>query len=171
MKAGKLRRQEELQAYIRKGPPSQEKQICGPDGRVLFVSRIRSLISAEDRCGGDVRGREYILLDGQGVVRASARPGYAAGEDPERAGWPVNRMPRVDHAAVRICGDRCRLTMRSGRCYHMAGADGRTLLQISHLGLAGGWAIEAEDRLSPGLVCGMFVFCRYLERENEFLVV
>lgn len=31
--------------------------------------------------------------------------------------------------------------------------------------------LDAPATMSAGLVCGLYVFSRYLERENEFLVV
>lgn len=42
---------------------------------------------------------------------------------------------------------------------------------IVHRGVTGGWDIDAPAAMSAGLVCGLYVFSRYLERENEFLTV
>lgn len=171
MKAGKLTSREEIRAYIKRGPPALEKQICAPDGRVLLETHVRHRNPSECMNGGDVRFREYILLDREGMIRASARPGYAEDDNPEVTGWPINRMPRVDHAAVRIGGNRCRLVMRSVQSYYMERAGGEPALQISHRGLAGGWEIEAEHWIAPEMICGIFIFCRYMEQENEFLIV
>lgn len=42
---------------------------------------------------------------------------------------------------------------------------------IMRRGLCGGWLIDAFDDFSPEILCGIFVFCRYVEQENEFLIV
>ena len=52
---------------------------------------------------GDVRSREYILTDCERRLIGSARPGYADGDNPDVAGWPLYRMPKVDHAHLSVC--------------------------------------------------------------------
>lgn len=47
----------------------------------------------------------------------------------------------------------------------------REVVHILHRGIMGGWTIEDETGLLPKNLCGLFVFCRYLERENEFMTV
>ena len=44
-------------------------------------------------------------------------------------------------------------------------------MHILRRGIMGGWTIEDETGLSPEDLRGLFVFCRCLERENEFLTV
>ena len=43
--------------------------------------------------------------------------------------------------------------------------------RIMHRGLCGGWSIDADEAFSPGILCGLFAFCRYMEHENEFMIV
>ncbi len=33
----------------------------------------------------------------------------------------------------------------------------------------GGWNVEADPVFSPFILMGLFIFCRYLDRENEFV--
>ena len=44
----------------------------------------------------------------------------------------------------------------------------QSVMQIFHRGIVGGWNIEAMDNFAPEIICGIFVFCKYIEQENEF---
>lgn len=172
MKAGVLYREgEEIPlARIKWDLRGPEKQILAPDGTVVMRADIRLLTPPVERTG-DVRRREYVLRSREERVCMSARPDYAREDDPAVSGWPICRAPRVDHAAVVMEERPYVLTMRNKRDYLLRGADGDIVAEITHRGVIGGWDLEAEDRLSPFLLCGLFIFCRYIEKENEFLVV
>lgn len=148
----------------------QEKTICTPDGTVLMRTMICSL-PARSEYGGDVRSHEYVLTGADGARLAWASPDYAAGSDPSVTGWPVCRMPRVDHAAVRLHGKEYRLNFQNSQNYTLTDASGTVVLQIIHRGLMGGWNVETCEAFLPGELCGIFAFCRYLEQENEMMVV
>ena len=120
---------------------------------------------------GDVRNKEYVLTDHRGSVVASAFPGYARGEEPDVAGWPIHRMPKVDHAKVTIAGAEYMLTMCSGQKYTVKDAGGAEILRILHKGIAGGWNVEDDHGFAPEILCGIFVFSRYIEHENEFMII
>lgn len=172
MKAGRLSTsQEEIQAYIKRCLPALDRRICDSDGKTVFKTHIRTLCDPK-RDWGDVRLREYVLLDAQGTEHVTARPGYSEGEAPEMSGWPLNRMPRVDHAIVRMGEDCYYLVMRNVQSYYMEDRGRRrNVLQVSHRSCLGGWNIESEESLFPAVICGIFIFCRYLEMENEFAIV
>lgn len=140
------------------------------DGTPAAKTEIR-LEEAKTRAPGDVRNRTYLLTDASGQVLGTGHPDYAPEEDPQIAGWPICRLPRVDRAAIRLGDDPYTLLMRNSQNYLMEDEGGKTVLQILHRGLTGGWDIEAEGCFSPAEICGLFVFCRYIEQENEFLVV
>ena len=40
-----------------------------------------------------------------------------------------------------------------------------------HRGLIGGWTVEDDAGFTPEILCALFTFSRYLEHENEFVVV
>lgn len=120
---------------------------------------------------GDVRRKEYLLLDEQDHVVAEAHPDYAPGNDPTVSGWPICRMPMVDHAQVTIEGSPYLLTMHNSQNYTMSDTNGSEILRIMHQGLSGGWAVDDTHGFPPAEICGLFTFCRYIERENEFLTV
>ena len=45
------------------------------------------------------------------------------------------------------------------------------LVEMTHRGVLGGWDLRVSAGFSAVLLCGLFAFCRYLERENEFPTV
>ena len=100
-----------------------------------------------------------------------ASPDYAEGDDPAVVGWSLCRMPRVDHAKVVIGEREYLLVMQNNQNYSLSEISGKTIVQIVHLGLGGGWNIEAIEDFASEMICGIFVFCKYIEQENEFLVV
>lgn len=137
---------------------------------LLLEAGIRYL-DEKDVHSGDARNKEYILTDYRGSVVASALPGYARGEEPDVAGWPIHRMPKVDHAKVTIAGAEYMLTMCSSHEYTVKDASGEEILSIRHKGIAGGWIVEDDHGFAPEILCGIFVFSRYIEHENEFMIV
>ncbi len=145
-----------------------EKKILSADGVLLLQSDIRRTNTSDNKTS-DIRYTEYILQDGEGNKCAIAKPSYAAGEDPAEVGWPINRMPKVDHAQVMMDGQEYGLVMQNSQNYALADHTGNIVIRILHRGLMGGWNIEANDRFSPEIVCGIFMFCRYIEQENEFM--
>lgn len=170
MKAGTLYHQGKVAARIKGIFASSEKHIFSPKGNLLLRVDIRNLDSPQER-QGDVRFREYIMTSNESVSYAFARPDYAEGDDPLVVGWPYCRMPRIDHAQVQIGDSTYCLVMINSQNYLLKEQPGKKVMEIFHRGLAGGWDIEAADELRPELVCGIFIFCRYIERENEFLIV
>ena len=146
-----------------KGPfYTAEKTVLTPAGELWFRAEIENCVPAEH-----APGRRYRLLDAVGSVAAEAEPAFAPGED----GRAVCRAPRVDRAALRVGGGQYRLVMERPQSFAAGDAQGRVLLRVTHRGVAGGWRIEAADDLVPGLVCGLFLFCRYLDMENELYTV
>lgn len=147
-----------------------EKRIYQSDGSLALKTIIQELdVPPEKRA--DVRSHLYVMLDAVGAEIAVARPCYAQGDDPAVAGWPVCRMPRVDRAAVELQNRAYELFMQDSQTYTLTDAAGYTAVQIMHRGLPGGWNIDADAGFAPEILCGLFAFCRYMEQENEFLVV
>ena len=170
--AGALRRAGDKSALMSiKGTVSgQETKLLSPKGELVAKADVYS--GTSDGHGMDrVDRHSYVLTDGDGQEHAAATPHYAAGNDPTDAGWPVCRMPRADHADVTLEGEEYDMVMHSGQDYSLYDRAHREEVHILHRGIMGGWIIEDETGLPPEDLCGLFVFCRYLERENEFLTV
>lgn len=166
MVAGSLydKHKNKMFVHIKSRFAGPEKRILSADGELLLQSDIRSET-------GDARYTEYVLQDEKGNQCAIARPNYAEGEDPAEFGWPIYRMPKKDHAQVNMEGQEYCLVMQSSQKYTLADQTGNIVLRILHKGLIRGWNIEADDNFSPEIVCGIFIFCRYIEQEDEFIVV
>lgn len=169
LKSGVLCTQNGPAARIRPGLPGPERDILSPDGAVALRAVVRTR-PEQGRSSGDVRTRQYVLERPDGSAAACARPDYAPGQDPAAAGWPVSRLPRVDRARVTMGGEYL-LVMENSRSYLLRDGSGAPVLHFRHRGLTGGWDVTCSASLAPETVCGLFLFCRCIERENEFLVV
>ena len=119
----------------------------------------------------DVRYRVYNLSNEKNEVLMEARPGYDENDNPDVAGWPVFRVPKVDHADLMIGDSPFVLIMQNSQNYILKDESGDSVLQIIHKGIAGGWEIETTETFNPQILCGIFIFCRYIEQENEFYIV
>ena len=165
MKTGTLYFNDIVSARIKGVFTGLKKKIYSADGSVLMYTDIANLEVPPNETG-NVRYRQYILFDGNGNKCAVANPGYAEGD-----GWPLCRMPRVDHANIVIDKNGYLLKMQNNQNYTLYDEFGKTVIQIFHRGLAGGWNIEVMNDFLPEMICGIFVFCKYIEQENEFLAV
>lgn len=149
--------------------------LAGPVRKITLSNReyhtdIRHLEAPAGR-STDVRFREYILASRFDTGILIGRPGYAEDDDPTVTGWPVCRMPRVDHAWITTGTEEYGLIMHNSQNYAMKDKTGYVILQITHRGLTGGWRIHDEHGFAPEILCGIFAFCRYMEQENELLLV
>lgn len=169
MKSGYLSREQssEVMARIKSTLTGSVKIITISEAE--YHTDIRRLNPLPER-SGDVRFREYIFAD-HSNTRMLGRPGYADGEDPLVNGWPICRMPRVDHARITIESEEYDLTMHNPQNYSMKDRTGYVILQIIHRGLTGGWQFHDDHGFAPEILCGIFAFCKYIEQENEFLIV
>lgn len=170
MKAGVLYEGEKKLARLKGNFNGPEKKIFLADERLALRTNIRSLEARPER-SGDVRNRRYVMVKEGGETCACAEPEYSSDDDPELVGWPVCRMPRVDHARFFLDGQEYCMVMENSQNYCLKNQAGNDVMRIVHRGLAGGWNIEAGREFSPAIICGIFVFCRYMEQENEFLTV
>lgn len=152
-------------ARIKNTLRGSEKEIYLQNGLLALRASIEA---AQPGSGAP---RRYLLTSPEKQPLVCGMPGYAPEEDPAQVGWPVNHLPRTDHADLLLEGEPCLLEMLNSQNYELRSADGITLLQISHRGLLGGWNLRSHVQLVPELLCGLLVFCLYLDRENEFLTV
>lgn len=170
MRAGTLYRNDTVLAKIKGAFTGPEKKIYSANGTMLMRTDILSL-EAPPNEAGNVRFRQYVLFDDNDNKCVVASPDYAEGDDPAVVGWSLCRMPRVDHAKVVIGEREYLLVMQNNQNYSLSEISGKMIVQIVHLGLGGGWNIEAIEDFASEMICGIFVFCKYIEQENEFLVV
>lgn len=151
--------------------------LTGPEKKIYRGNDVLSIIT-DIRCEDprsfhtvDVRKKAYIMVNGNNDVLAIGKPGYAQGDDPDVMGRLVCRLPRVDHAMITIQNQHFLLVMDNSEHYSLWDDQHRRMLRIVHKGLSGGWWIEDHYGFAVEVICGFFSFCRYLEQENEFLIV
>ena len=170
MKSGILYRNDKVAARLKGSFSGPEKKIYSEDEKMIMHTEIRNLNvpSNETRT---LRYRKYVILDECEREYITATPDYANGEDPSVAGWPICRLPRVDHAQVIMNDKEYILIMQNSQNYILKEISGEIAIQIFHRGLQGGWNIEATDVFAPPVICGIFAFCKYIEQENEFLIL
>ncbi len=146
------------------------RTIALEEGGPIYETAVDTADAPQMR-SGDVRFRSYILKNSAGLVLMQAHPGYAGDEDPDVAGWPLCRMPRVDHAQVQLQGTQYLLVMHNSQSYALCREGGAEVLRILHRGLPGGWLLETAQEFPAQVLCALFLFCRCIERENEFVTV
>lgn len=146
------------------------RRIYDGDGDLLAETDVH-YVGGHGVRTGDVRNKKYVMNNSRGEVMAVGHPEYAEGDDPDLVGWPICRLPVVDHAVLTMDGSYHTLTMLNSRNYSVRDMLGTERMRISHEGVSGGWAIESDGTLTPELICGMFAFGRYIEQENEFMTV
>ncbi len=169
--AGVLRKEGSKDALmcIKGGVSGPAKRLLSPEGVCVAATGIRNM--DREACPGRADSHAYVLADGGGREYAVATPHYAPGADPAESGWPVCRMPKVDHADMTAAGKAYELYMDSEENYTLYDCAHHPVVHLLHRGLAGGWIIEDTEGFSPQLLCAVFVFCRYIERENAFITV
>ena len=182
MKAGKLYLDGAVLIQCRNRMISPGKIICDKEGRELLYTEIfqkdknqaatvntwqKDDNNAEYR---DISGRRYLIREMDGSVCASAAPFYAAEEKLSENGFPVCRMPRVDHAVLDIRGKAFVLIRRKWGEYVLQDEKGQVLMQIRYTGVIGQqYEIETFAAWEPEMIAGIVQLGRYMERESEFL--
>lgn len=147
-----------------------KKTISLHDSGTQYMTDIDTMNSQSEK-KGDVRYRVYTLKNGNNEILMEAHPGYAKEDDPDVVGWPIFRVPKVDHADILIGNSAYFLVMNNSQNYELKNESGMSVLQIMHKGISGGWTMETEEAFNAQILCGLFIFCRYIEQENEFVMV
>lgn len=155
-------------AMIRSDLFSQARKICFEDGTVLASADV---FVEKGNTASNVKRKQYVLKDAEGKEIMKAQPGYAEGEDPDVNGWPAARMPRADHAEMEYDGVKYTLLMRNTQNYALLSENNETVAQIIHRGIMGGWDVITEKNFPSEVLLGIFIFCRYIESENELTIV
>lgn len=172
IKSGILWEEGKKRGYIKYTGSGAERQIFSCDDKLLVKVRTeRQKADTEER--GDISYITYVMTDLNGKEVAVAKPEYADNENPAVYGWPLCHLPRVNRARVFIhrCKKKYWLVMENAGKYVLKEESGKAVMEITHRGLVGGWDIAGTEDFGCEGVCGIFLFGRFLERENEFWVV
>ena len=149
--------------------------ILGPEKKIRVLNSgeeylVESAVDSKRYDPLTLKGKEYRMTDSEGRKCLYAYPHYAAEDDPKVNGWPINRLPRIDTLDV-VMKQHYTLTMYNPSNYSLKDDRGNEVLKFMHRGLIGGWTVEDEGGFSPEILCALFTFSRYLEHENEFVVI
>ena len=167
MKSGIIYAGDKALARLKNDFTGSKRKICSMGGEVLLSARV--VCTGEEP--GDVRSHRYVMVDADGGTVGAVNPEYAEEERPEVNGWPVCRLPKVESARGTICGRLCTLFMQDSRNYRLSDDNGNCLVLVVHRGIMSGWDISDFSGFPPEVLCGIFVFCRYIAQENEFIIV
>lgn len=160
---------EECLCYIKQPVYLQNKQICSADGK-------RELSIEIEETGNDARlpRHKFLMKDQDGTLLAEGQPGCASGSNLP----PVPRGLRMDHVAITMFHvpqtsppASYILQMQNSQNFLLTLPDGQTVMELIHNGVSGGWNVSTNDSFDAMLVMGIFLFCRYLDKENEFVIV
>lgn len=139
----------------------------------VIRSENGEIINAELRMNSsyDAHKHEYVMTDNESNVIASARPRYSKDEDPDQNGWPLNRAPLVDEASLTIRGGIYKIIRVGYPKYEIRDSAGRLMLGTAYSPLMKNWNIYASKSLSPEIICAIVIFCKYLEFENDAVIL
>ena len=140
---------------------SPEKTVAGQDGAVLFTTDL-----AQDKSRKYPEGRSYLIKSPEGAIKGRGYLQYADGQSSQS----VCRMPRINRVAMDVKGTIYTLKMQNSQNYVLSAGD-RRVLEIVHNQEAGGWNVESAEEVSPDFIMVFYIFSRYLDKENEFIVV
>lgn len=153
-------------AYIKSRSCDPKKEIIADGGQKLIMEAL-DIKDAPD----PFLPRVYRLSDQNGTLMMTGRPLYSDDDNPNIYGWPVCRMPKADRLEICLNSETLMLHMKNNQYYQLADGDGLTLYTMIHKGITGGWDLETFREFTPGILCGLFLFCNYLGKENEFITV
>ena len=156
MRAGTLYFNDIVSARIKGAFIGSEKKIYSANDSILMYTDIANLEVPPNETV-NVCYRQYILFDSSGNKCAVANPDYAKGDAPTVV-WPLCRMPRVDHAKIVYDKNEYLLVMQNDQNYLLSDKYGKTIIQIFHRGLTGGWDIKVMNDFAPEIIRGIFVF-------------
>lgn len=149
---------------------SNIKSILNSQDVTVYKTMITP-VNADEKDAGEIGNRQYIAVGENSEICFSAVPEYSESDDPAVNGWPVCRMPRVDTARLELNGKSYIIVMQNSQYYYISDENGTKAAEIMHRGIGGGWNIESKGEFKAEQLCVLFVFCRYIEQENEFIVL
>jgi len=134
-----------------------KKAILSPDGRIKLYADIKS------GQGREISGeRIYVLYDPLNQTILSGIPVYSDNLS-LLSGMSANQIRlTMEHRLYD-------LFMRSTREYCIMDENSWVAVKLEHCTEGGGWSVEADPVFSPFILMGLFIFCRYLDKENEFI--
>lgn len=130
-----------------------KKTILSPDGRIRLFAEIRPNGNREPM---------YILSDSLNQIILSGSPGHSKN-------LTILSEPHLNQIKITLEHRMYNLFMKNSQECLMMDENSWVAARLTHRGTGGGWLLEADPSFSPYILMGLFIFCRYLDKENEFL--
>lgn len=153
-------------AAVRSRPCDTRKKITTGDGQQFFMEILDDTPTQAQQ-----PQRLYRLTAADGTPVMEGLPLFADDDNPYIHGWPICRMPKTDHMTITMNDAAYCLHMKNNQYYTLENTGNENVFLMIHRGISGGWDIECTETFPPGILCGLFLFCIYLGKENEFIVV
>jgi hypothetical protein len=152
-------------AFIQSPFYTEKQTILSPDGSVKLIAQVRT----DGKPG--IQGKEYVIIDEQEQTIVTGKPECSNEENAGVDSEIISSMSRMDTVRLEMDHSVYYLRMRNSQNYCLEDTSGQKKLEIIHNGIAGGWTVETEDAIEPLMVMAIFLFSRYLDKENEYVVI
>ena len=152
-------------AYIQSTPTYLKSYIRDSDGNEMLTAELRMNSSH------DARRHEYLLTDSNLKTVASARPYYAESDTPEIYGWPFCRTPEIDNLSLKVNENSYEIVRIGYPKYEIRDSLGNLVLGLSYSLIARQWNVYADNHFTEAIICGIILFCQYLEFENDVIIL
>ena len=133
------------------------KTILSPDGSIKLYADIKTCKGSEPN-----RDQLYILSDSLNQTILSGSPVYTK-KLLLLDGIAANQIKlTMDHKPYNIY-------MKSCQEYCIMDENSWVAARLEHNPKGGGWLVESYPVFNPFILMGIFIFCRYLDKNNEFM--
>ncbi|MFU0831420.1 MAG: hypothetical protein ACFWUC_00535 [Oscillospiraceae bacterium] len=156
--AGKL-------AFVQSPFYTEKQTILSPDGSGKLIAQVRT----DGRPG--TQGKEYVITDAQEQIVVIGKPMCSEEENSDVDSEIMFPMSRMDTVRLEMNHTVFNLRMRNSQNYCLEDEKGQKKLEMIHNGITGGWTVETEDAIDPLILMGIFLFSRYLDKENQYVVI
>ena len=133
--------------WIKSPSFKMQKTILNADGNPILLSNVVL---------DESKNKVYVLTDMQQRPIIRGTPQYAHNSD---------------HVCFEYQKSKYQLQMRNAQNFIVKDGDGNTVMEIIHNGYAGGWSVDSNEKFSPAIILGIFIFTRYLDKENELYII
>lgn len=135
-----------------------KKTILSPDGEVRLIADVQ-------RAGNTGKSRDciYTLMDPLNQVVLTGHPIFNEHHVEFNA-------PRINHIKLYMNHKIYELSMKNNLECNLVDQRNWSVAKLVHNEKSGGWLLEADPVFSPYILMGLFLFCRYLDKENEFIM-
>lgn len=138
---------------------SVKKTILSPDGEVRLIADVQHSENT-----GKIPKCTYTLMDPLNQVVLTGYPTY-------NKNYIALNAPRINHIKLFMNHKIYELSMKDNLECNLVDQSNYNIANLVHNKKGGGWLLKADPVFSPYILMGLFLFCRYLDKENEFIMI